>query len=104
MFMFNPSAHPHNFQVILQVGLSQPGGDPQATYLEDRAQHPDERVYTLAPEAFEMDRLVSTDPARRLTSFRGDVIRGHFERGGTRILQGVMVAIQNVVCFRSFDP
>jgi hypothetical protein len=104
MFMFNPAKHPHNFQVILEVSLSQSGADPLATYQQDRQQHPDQRVYTLAPEPFEMDRLVLTVPEQRLASFRGELFRGHFERGGTSILRDVTVTVQNVVCFRPFDP
>ena len=36
MFMFDPAHHPHNFQVILKVILSDDNADPQAVYVNDR--------------------------------------------------------------------
>jgi hypothetical protein len=66
VFWFDPSRHPHNFQVILEVTFSQEGSDPQAVYVRDRRAHREQRVYTLAPEPFnmsceegELDRPVS---------------------------------------------
>src|SRR4051794_40566208 len=56
MFMFNPHHHPHRFQVIVEITLNGPG-DPQATYTDDRNQHPDERMYTMSPDPFELVEL-----------------------------------------------
>jgi hypothetical protein len=104
MFMFDAASHPHNFQVILEVALSGEGGDPQAAYVEDRRRS-GSLLYTLAPESFSMTDLVSTDPARPpLRAFRGTIVRGHFERGGTPILRDVQVEVRRVVYFRQFDP
>jgi hypothetical protein len=104
MFMFDAERHPHNFQVILEVTLSAAGGDPQAAYVADR-QRTGTQIYTLAPEAFSLTDLVSTDPDRPpLRSFTGTIFRGHFERGGRPILRDVRVEVQRVVYFRQFEP
>ena len=119
MFMFDPKGHPHNFQVILEATFSKEGSDPQAAYVRDRRTH-QEPVYTLDPRPFPITDLVSTDPARpALTSFRGRIVRGHFERGGTPILPPipmqtrlrdipdadlVVINVKRVVLFRKFEP
>lgn len=98
--------HPHHdYQVILQVSFAQPSGDPQAVYVNDRRAHPETRIYTLVPERFVLHELVSTDPERPpRRSFRATVFRGHFERGGTSILENVEVNVERVVHFRRFEP
>ena len=119
MFMFDPKRHPHNFQVILEATFTKEGSDPQADYVNDRKTH-SENVYTLDPMPFPITDLVSTDPGRPpLTSFRGRIVRGHFERGGTPILPPipmqtrvgdideadlVVVNVKRVVLFRQFEP
>lgn len=104
MFMFDPDRHPHNFQVILEVTLSNGGDDPQAAYVAHR-QRTRTLIYTLAPERFAMTDLITPDPEHpRLQSFRGTVFEGHFERGGTPILRDIQVQVQKVVYFREFEP
>jgi len=99
--MFGP---PHNYQIILEVTFTGEQGDPQAQYVEDRRES-GERVYTLFPDDFSLTTLVSTDPGHpRLESFRGKVLRGHFEKGGEVILSDVVINVVNVLHFRKFDP
>jgi hypothetical protein len=116
MFMFNPDAHPHNFQTILEVTFRNGGTDPQAGYIADRRQHPG-TVYTLRPDSFDMIDLVAPEGGRPLLrSFQGLVVRGHFERSG-RALPGLepmpnpgeipanmTVDVAHVVALREFQP
>jgi hypothetical protein len=100
MFMFNPTKHPHNFQVILAVrhGPSEHGGS-FATYVEDHKAHPEAQFYTFVPDDFEMADLDPGD--RKIDSLHGDIHRGHFERGGEKI--GTAVAqVSDVLLFHPF--
>jgi hypothetical protein len=99
---------PHDYQVILEATFKKAGDDPQAKYVADR-QRSGAKVYTLPPEEFVLPELVETGPdgRPRRTSFRGDVIRNHFERPPTRpepVSEGVTVGVKNVVYFQKFDP
>jgi hypothetical protein len=104
---------PHDYQVILEVTLTNQGTDPQRVYTEDRSQHPDAKLYTFEPtRAFVLPDLFPTDPHHppRLTSFQGNIYRGHFERFPTgqakaqaRIGRDVMANVTNVIHARKFD-
>ena len=116
MFMFNPSSHPHNFQTILEVTFGDGGADTEAEYVADRRTHP-ETVYTLRPDPFPMIDLVSPEGGRPpLRTFKGLIVRGHFEREG-RALPGLepmpspddipanmTVHVANVIYFQEFQP
>ena len=95
--------HPHHdVQAILEAHFTGPD-DPQAAYAEDRRTS-GERVYTLKPELFFLQLLVTPEPGQEcLCEFTGDVYRGHFERGGTPMLGDVTVTIDHIVHFRQFD-
>ena len=98
---------PHRFQVILEVNLTKDGGSRNGVYAEDRREHPDTRMYTLAPsEIFVLSRLFNSDDKARRTSFRGTVFRGHLERGGMPIdpLTEVDVNVQRVVYAEEIGP
>ena len=79
---------PHDRQVIFEVELDGPGA---AAYLTSK-QTSAETVYTIEPESFVLGDMID-DP----TSFKADLYRGHFERGGTKIADGVTVKITKVV-------
>jgi hypothetical protein len=98
--MFDP---PHNFQVLLRVSMSGGGSEPRSAYLNDRAAT-GARVYTFVPEEFPMSGLVgdSSQPPP-VTSFKGSVFRGHFERGGSRLLTGVTASVDEVVYLEELD-
>ncbi|MEJ7736719.1 MAG: hypothetical protein WKF97_04760 [Chitinophagaceae bacterium] len=95
---------PHRYQVILEVGLEKQGSSPQNDYMKDRQSHPSTKIYTINPENFLLPTLITPglngDP---LSRFNGTIFRGHFERGGTSILQEIDVRIRRVVYFKSFD-
>jgi hypothetical protein len=116
MFMFDPDAHPHNFQTILEVTFRDGGTDPEAGYIADRRQHPG-TLYTLRPDPFDMIDLVSPEGGRPLLrTFKGLVVRGHFERDGRalpglepmpspgRIPANMTVDVATVVALREFQP
>lgn len=100
MFMFDPGRHPHNYQVIVEVEMTDDGTDPKAKYTEDRKAHPDTRIYTLSPEKFAMSDLLSGS----IRSFKGDIYRGHFERKGINIIPNVTINVKNFVYSHKFDP
>lgn len=95
---------PHRYQAILEVTFTTAMGDPQAEYARDRRES-GESLYTLAPnEQFLLPDLISTaseQPAR--ASFRGSVFRGHFEKGGQKILD-VVVTVTKTIHFHEFEP
>ncbi len=98
--MFDP---PHNFQVLLQVTMSGGGPDPRSMYLKDRAAT-GVKLYTFVPEEFPMSGLIGEFPQPpSVTSFRGSIFRGHFERGGTQLLAGVTAAVDEVVYLAELD-
>jgi hypothetical protein len=89
--MFHP---PHDFQLL--VGIDFDGAE---TYRRDRLASR-EPVYTLDPEHLPWSDLLPTgsEPPRR-SSFRADVYRGHFERQGTKIVEGTTVAVRSIHFF-----
>jgi len=101
MFMFDPQRHEHNFQVILEVTISGPG-HAQESYVLDRRQHPNERMYTMSPEPFAMVELDPRDPKR--TALTGTIFRGHLERSGQAIIEAATVEVERIVYFHEFDP
>ena len=83
---------PHDTQVVLQVHLADARRD--AALRRELARHP--ALWTIVPERFELDRLApdASDPIR---SFRADVVRGHFERGGKTESRDATIMIDRVV-------
>lgn len=100
MFMFDPQHHEHNFQVILEVTISG-SGRVHETYQLDRQTHPDERMYTMMPEPFEMIELDPRDPKRAMLT--GTIFRGHLERGGQPIIEAATAQVVNIVYFHKFE-
>jgi len=86
---------PHNYQLIFEAALD---ADVLDDYRRDSKGHPD-TYYTLVPTG----RWVLPDTIRDGASFSADLYRGHFERGGTPIRQGVVVKVRRIVHFRRFD-
>jgi len=92
---------PHRYQAILEVTF-----EKQEGYVKDRREHQTTKIYTLNPEIFVLPELVSSDPQHkpRRTFKANAVFRGHLEKDGVSILQGVEVRVQRVIHFREFDP
>jgi hypothetical protein len=87
---------PHDYQLIAEVELPP---EARAIYESNLRQHPVETVYTLVPEVFVLPEMVANP-----RPFRADLVRGHFERGGTEIATQLTVKLGRVVHFRKFDP
>lgn len=90
-------AHPHNFQVLLEVGFEE---TVHAALLSDRHIAGD-GAYTFVPAPFSIVELVDRDAPR--TSMSGSIFRGHFERGGTLIVEDVVAEVLRVVHFQELD-
>jgi hypothetical protein len=88
-------ASPHNFQVLLEVTFDAGVRDALAS---DR-----ESVHTFAPEPFPIVELEPGGETPARTSIEGTIFRGHFERGGDPIAEGVTAQVQDVVTFRELD-
>ena len=95
---------PHDAQLLLEVTLEKEGSGLTEVWSRERADHPDEHLYTMRPEEFALSTLYATDPPER-GSFRGTFFRGHLERRGEPIreLSDVNVRITDVIYARRFD-
>ena len=96
-FSHLPMFHsPHDYQAIFSVNLSP---EAKALYLADKQVHADQDIYTFVPEV-----MVLSDGALKEKAFKGDLYRGHFERGGVVIAQNIQVNVDQVVVFKKLDP
>jgi hypothetical protein len=98
---------PHDYQCLLEVGL-EGDGDPGRRYFDDRAEHPEQRLYTFNPVPFVLpDIFPGEDGPARSDSFEGSLHRGHFERSSTRpveLADGVTARVRNVIYSHKFEP
>ncbi|MEH6416159.1 MBL fold metallo-hydrolase [Pseudomonas sp. CGJS7] len=87
---------PHNYQLIFEARLPE---QALQTYRADAARYPGE-YYTLAPtEQWVLPETIKPD-----ASFKADLYRGHFERGGVPIVRDIQVGVRELVHFRRFEP
>lgn len=86
---------PHDYQIILLLEFSQ---ESQAKYMADKKENPNETVYTLEPETFVLPEMVNITK-----KFKANIYRGHFERGGKKIMENIAVSIQQIIYFKKFD-
>jgi hypothetical protein len=95
---------PHDAQLLVEVTLEKDGSSLTDVWSKERADHPDEQLYTVEPEEFALSTLYAADPPER-DSFRGTFFRGHLERGAERIpeLSDVTIRITDIVYARRFD-
>jgi hypothetical protein len=96
--MFMP---PHNYQVILKVTLE----DEATRKLGDfRAHFGHDMLVTVEPERFAIrDLLPAGDDRQPLTSFRADIVKGHFEHGGDTLSRAALVRVDDVMYFEELD-
>ena len=99
-------APPHAYQVIVEADLARPTGGPATEYATDRAQHPGQLLYSLAPEEFVLpDILPQAGKPPNLSTLRGALFRNRFDQEtGVEIAPDVVVNIKNVIHGRKFDP
>ncbi|KQV11988.1 hypothetical protein ASE03_28640 [Kitasatospora sp. Root187] len=94
---------PHNFQVILEVGVDDAVGSVLRSH-----QHvvPGEPYDTFIPEDFPMSELDPHGSGPRRTSMTGRFFCGHFERKGGKhppLAERAVVTVQSVVHFHELD-
>jgi hypothetical protein len=86
---------PHNYQIILGLVL-----DAKALqkFITDQKQNPQYTTYTIEPEKFVLPDMVA-----KKGTFKANLYRGHFERGGIKIADSITIKIVEVVYFKKFD-
>jgi hypothetical protein len=103
MALFGDSAHlyashlpmfhaPHDYQVILEIDLEDA---KRKAELNTAMQTNPHTLWTIAPEKFNLTDLWHRK--HRLKSFKADLFKGHFERGGTLRMQGVIIKVSSVI-------
>ncbi|MFN7729484.1 MAG: hypothetical protein ACK5P7_10045 [Bdellovibrio sp.] len=91
---------PHDYQVILQVRLSQKtrcGGLTLQNFEAAKAQGQTE--FTLAPEPMDLTKIISGEK----TSFQANLYQGHFEKNG-KDLGRLTVEILKTIVSNKLDP
>ena len=99
---------PHDHQLILHTSM----GPADSIYREDRAAHPDSKLYTLAPRKFVFPELLPGEHGESpaLTSFVGSLFRNHFEQPPAHpetpeeIASNVVVEVLDVMNHRRLNP
>ncbi|MEZ9200473.1 hypothetical protein [Shewanella sp. 10N.286.54.B9] len=100
--MYHP---PHNVQMIIQFHFKDLETDNIVKQqLEQLALTPSQ-LWTIVPEPFDLMRLQSAKSKQSspLTEFRVDVVKGHFERGGSSQFNGQSIVIEKVLFFKILD-
>lgn len=87
---------PHDYQVIFEVDLGKVASEHYDRYRKD---HPDEVLFTVAPDAFELPEMIANPKP-----FYATLYQGHFERGGKRITRLVQLNITKVIYSKKLDP
>jgi hypothetical protein len=85
--------------VILEIGLDARGADE----LENDIPVGSGGIYTFEPEVFPIAELDPRNNGPARTAIKGNLVRGHFERHGIPIAEGVTARIHNVVHFNELD-
>jgi hypothetical protein len=86
---------PHNYQIILELALD---AKAQQKFIADQKQNPQYTTYTIEPEKFVLPDMVG-----KKGTFKANLYRGHFERGGIKIADSITIKIVEVVYLKKFD-
>lgn len=94
-----PMLHaPHDYQVLLRFHLADARQDAALRHrLNGKT-----ALWTIAPEAFELDRL-APGSSHPLNQFKADLVRGHFEKNGKTEYRGASVVVDSVLLFRQLS-
>lgn len=90
---------PHDRQVIFRFHLSDVKND---TALRTSLANSPE-VWSIEPEEFDLDRL-QTKAVETLRQFSGNVVQGHFERGGTTRFPAQKIIVDEILVFNPLSP
>jgi hypothetical protein len=86
---------PHNYQIIIELTLDKAA---KQKFITDQKLHPEFTTYTIEPEKFVLPDMINAKG-----SFKANLYRGHFERGGIKIADSINIKITNIVYFKKFD-
>jgi hypothetical protein len=86
---------PHNYQIIIELVLDKVAKQKFIAY---QKLHPEFTTYTIEPERFILPDMINAKG-----SFKANLYRGHFERGGIKIGDSIKIKIQNIIYFKKFD-
>ncbi|ASK29372.1 hypothetical protein CEY12_04330 [Chryseobacterium sp. T16E-39] len=86
---------PHDYQVILKIKLDELSA---VTYQKDKLAHPENKLYTIEPEKFVLPGIIND-----IKTFKTNIYRGHFERGGELIIKDAQVEITKVLYFHKLN-
>ncbi len=86
---------PHNYQIILLLELDE---IDKQKFVVDQQKHPEFATYTIEPE-----RFILPDKIQDKGSFKANLYRGHFERGGVKIADSINIKILEVLLFKKFE-
>jgi hypothetical protein len=89
---------PHDYQVVLRIRLADKAQDAALRARLDGKT----ALWTLSPEAFELDRLAPGAP-QPLAGFKADLVLGHFEQGGSTQYAGAQVVVEQVMLFHQLS-
>jgi hypothetical protein len=98
----------HAMQVIVEAEFAERDGSPSSAYIDDRRNHPKQKLYTLDPAVFALPDILPADGrSPRRTTLEADLYRNHVEQAKTKpevIGSGLEVRIKHVVHARRYDP
>lgn len=86
---------PHDYQAIASVELSEKN---KSIYLNSKSNNPLESVYTIVPEIFVLPEVFVEG-----ATFKAQVFKGHFERGGQPISEMIEFKIKEVIFFKKLN-
>lgn len=87
---------PHNYQIILELELD---SKTKQLFVADQEKNPDYNTYMIEPEKFVLPDMINNPK-----SFKVNLYRGHFERGGKKIASDVVITIKQVIFYKKFNP
>jgi hypothetical protein len=86
---------PHDYQIILELELDK---ETRKFFVTDQEKNPEYNTYTIEPEKF-----VLPDMIHNPKPFKANLYRGHFERGGKKIVSDINVTIRTVIYYDKFN-
>lgn len=90
---------PHDNQVVIRLRFA----DPQRERAMRARLDGKTALWTIEPERFALHRL-APGAATPLTTFKADIVEGHFERGGSTRERQAELLVVRVVLYRILSP